>query len=154
MSKREIDSRPLVMHVIYRFATGGMENGIVNLVNQLPHESYRHVIVCLTTSGEFESRIQRPDIDVVELHKRAGKDIAVYWRFFRLVKKLRPAIVHTRNLGTVDLSIVAKLAGVPVRIHGEHGWDNSDPTGTNRKYLALRRLCRRFISRYVTVSLD
>ncbi len=30
------DSRPLVAHVMYRFDTGGLENGIVNLINHMP----------------------------------------------------------------------------------------------------------------------
>jgi len=31
-----IDNRPLVLHVMYRFDTGGLENGIVNLINHMP----------------------------------------------------------------------------------------------------------------------
>ncbi len=27
------DHRPLIAHVMYRFDTGGLENGIVNLIN-------------------------------------------------------------------------------------------------------------------------
>ena len=30
------DPRPLVAHVMYRFDTGGLENGIVNLINHMP----------------------------------------------------------------------------------------------------------------------
>ena len=30
-----MDKRPLVAHVMYRFDTGGLENGIVNLINQI-----------------------------------------------------------------------------------------------------------------------
>ena len=30
------DNRPLVMHIVYRFDTGGLENGIVNLLNHMP----------------------------------------------------------------------------------------------------------------------
>ena len=73
-------------------------------------------------------------------------------RLFRLLRQLRPAIVHTRNLGTLDCTLVARLAGVPSRIHGEHGWDTYDPDGTNRKYRALRRMLNPTIDRFVTVS--
>ena len=30
------DSRPLIAHVVYRFDVGGLENGVVNLINQPP----------------------------------------------------------------------------------------------------------------------
>ena len=31
-----LDTRPLIMHVVYRFDVGGLENGVVNLINHLP----------------------------------------------------------------------------------------------------------------------
>ena len=36
------DPRPLVAHVLHRFDTGGLENGVVNLINRLPAERFRH----------------------------------------------------------------------------------------------------------------
>lgn len=31
-----MNTPPLVVHVVYHFGTGGMENGMVNLFNHLP----------------------------------------------------------------------------------------------------------------------
>ena len=42
------DRRPLVLHVMYRFDTGGLENGVVNLINHMPRSAYRHMVVALT----------------------------------------------------------------------------------------------------------
>ena len=39
----------------------------------------------------------------------------------------------------------AALAGVPLRVHGEHGRDIYDPHGENRKYLLLRRALGEFV---------
>ena len=51
-------SQPLIAHVVFRFGVGGLENGIVNLVNHLPRERWRHAIVSLTdVSREFTERI-------------------------------------------------------------------------------------------------
>jgi sugar transferase (PEP-CTERM/EpsH1 system associated) len=41
---------------------------------------------------------------------------------------------------------------VPVRIHGEHGWDANDPNGRKARYRLVRRAYRPFVHRYVTVS--
>ncbi len=46
----------------------------------------------------------------------------------------------------------AWLAGVPVRVHGEHGRDVGDLDGSNRKYQRVRRLYRPFVSHYVALS--
>ena len=145
---------PLVLHVIHRFDVGGMENGLVNLINNMPPEHYRHAIVCLTESSEFKQRINRNDVDIYELHKRKGKDIAIYFRLWKLFRKIRPSIVHTRNIAALESAVIAAVAGVPIRIHGEHGRDIYDLYGKNKKYQQLRRICSPFIHRFVAVSQD
>ena len=148
-------SPPLIAHVIYRLDFGGLENGLVNLVNRLPVERYRHTIVCLAgCNPEFRKRIQNPGVEVISLDKRSGKDLGVYLRFWRLLRRLRPDIVHTRNLGTVDMQWVAWAARVPHRVHGEHGWEAIDPKGLDPKGLRIRRACRPIIHRYVPMSKD
>lgn len=146
-------SRPLIVHIVFRFDYGGMENGIVNIVNRLADSEFHHAIVALTESTSFSSRL-RHGVPVYALGKRPGKDPATYLRLFRLLRRLRPTVVHTRNLGTLDCVFVAVLAGVPVRIHGEHGWDVFDPDGTRRKYRLLRRAASLFVRTFVTVSDD
>ncbi len=148
------DDRPLIAHAIYRLDVGGMENGLVNLINGLPGDRFRHAIVCITRSSDFAMRLDVENVHIYELHKKEGKDFAVYLRFWRLLRELRPKILHTRNLGTLDLAPVAMLAGVPIRIHGEHGWDAADVFGQSRRYRWLRRVCDIAVSEYVAVSND
>ena len=59
------DPRPLVAHVMYRFDTGGLENGIVNLINHMPADSYRHAVIALTEVTDFRQRIQRDDVEFI-----------------------------------------------------------------------------------------
>ena len=146
--------RPLIVHVVHSLAVGGLENGIVNLINHLPRARYRHAVVCITGYTDFRSRISIPDVEVFALHKRPGKDFPVYFRLWKLFRKLRPDIVHTRNLSTLEAQLPAFLAGVPHRVHGEHGRDLDDVDGTRRKYQLLRRLFRPLVHRYVALSGD
>lgn len=143
---------PLVAHIIYRLGIGGMENGIVNLINHMPVDRYRHAIICLSGHTEFADRIHREGVAIYDLQKKEGKDPACYLRLYRLLKKLSPQIVHTRNIGTLDCQFVAILAGVRCRIHGEHGWDVGDLHGLGRRYVMLRRLSRLVVHHYMTVS--
>jgi len=145
---------PLVAHVIYRLDVGGMENGIVNLLNAMPMTRYRHAIICLTEYTDFRFRIRRSDVDCYALHKRPGKDLAVYWRLWRLLRRLRPQIVHTRNLPALLALPVAALAGVPIRVHGEHGREITDIDGMRLKYKLLRRTLRPLAQRYIALSRD
>jgi len=143
---------PLIAHVILRLDVGGMENGLVNLINGMPADRYRHAIICLKDYSDFSSRLTDADVSLYALNKKDGKDLILYYRMWRLLKTLRPDIVHTRNLGTIDMLFPAALAGVRTRVHGEHGWDMIDLHGDNTKYRMLRRASRIVASRYITVS--
>ena len=150
-----IERAPLIAHVIYKLDFGGLENGLVNIVNRMPRARYRHAIVCLTGYGEdFRKRIHRDDVEVISIGKRPGKDLKAYWNVWKTLRRLQPEVVHTRNLGTVDLQWAAWAAGVHHRVHGEHGWEASDPEGKNRRNLRIRRACRSVIHRYVPMSQD
>ena len=146
------DDRPLILHVIHHLVVGGMENGLVNLVNRLPESRYRHAIACIDDFSEFRLRVRRPDVEVYALNRpRLG-----VWRtranLYRLCSRLRPAIVHTRNISGLDALLPARLAGVSYCVHGEHGWDVNDLDGNRWKPALLRRLHSPLVHRYVTVS--
>lgn len=143
---------PLIVHIIYRLGIGGLENGLVNLINRLPQERFQHAIICLTDSTDFSRRLQRSDVAIYEVHKRAGQDWSSFVRVYRLLKQLKPAIVHSRNLAAIEYQLCAFLAGVPYRVHGEHGWDVFDPEGNNVKYQWLRRLLGVLIHRFIPLS--
>lgn len=146
------DQPPLVAHIIYRLGIGGLENGLVNLINSFPADQYRHAVICLAGHSDFADRITRKDVRLFDLEKRPGKDFRCYVRLYRLLRRLRPSIVHTRNFGTLDCQFVAAFAGVSYRIHGEHGWDVGDLHGTLAKTVFMRRLSRLVIHHYTTVS--
>ncbi len=148
------DSRPLVAHVMYRFDTGGLENGIVNLINHMPADRYRHAVIALTKVTDFRQRIQRDDVEFISLNKTPGHGIWLFPRLFALFRRLRPAIVHSRNLAALEAQLPAWAAGVPVRIHGEHGRDVGDLDGSNVTYQRVRRFYRPFVNYYLALSQD
>ena len=143
---------PLIAHVIQHLILGGLENGLINLINHIPSSRYRHAVICLSHYSDFRHRIQRDDVEIFALNKKEGKDFALYGKLFKLFLRLRPAIVHGRNLSALQALPAAKLAGVPYRIHGEHGWDMFDLPGKNHKYQRLRQLHRPFVNRYIPLS--
>ena len=145
---------PLIAHVIHHLVIGGLENGLVNLINRIPSHRYRHAIVCMTDYSDFSQRIRRDDVQIFSMHKKMGKDFGIYGKLYELFRRIRPDMVHSRNLTALDSLLPATLAGVPVRIHGEHGRDQFDPEGKNPKYRWLRRLHRPMISHYVALSKD
>lgn len=145
---------PLVVHIIYALKSGGLENGLVNIINRTPKQRYRHAIICLTEADEFANRITTPGVDIIQLHKKPGNDWGLYWRVWQALRKLKPAIVHTRNFNSLEMQfLVFWLWGVK-RVHGEHGRDLNDLDGTNKKYNLFRKIMRSFVQHYIAVSKD
>ncbi len=149
-----IKKPPLIAHVIHHLGVGGLENGLVNLINHIPSERYQHAIICLKGYSDFSKRITRENVRIVALDKREGWDLGLYVNLFKTLRNLKPDIVHTRNLATIEGQVIAAAARVRVRIHGEHGRDIFDLHGKNRKYNLLRKTIRPTIDHFIAVSKD
>lgn len=148
-----MNSIPLVMHLVFRFTVGGLENGVVNLINHMDPAICKHMVVSLTECDDlFTRRIERPGVLFLSLNKKPGNGYKIYPQLFRLFKKYRPDILHTRSLAALEAVIPAFFAGIPIRIHGEHGWDVNDPGGSNPHYRRIRRLYKPFVHHYVALS--
>ena len=148
------ERRPLIAHIIFTLSTGGMENGLVNIINRMPAGKYRHLIICLTEADSFAKRITADNVEIIELHMREGHDFDCYRRLRKCLKQLRPDIVHSRNIAALEAQLFTLgLSGLK-RVHGEHGREIFDLDGSNWKYLVLRKFMRLFIDRYIAVSRD
>lgn len=142
-----------VVHLVYRFTTGGLENVVAQLVNQLPEQAFRHTILSVTDiDPAFAQRIDPGRARLVALHKPPGQPFGLYPRAWRVLRQLRPDVVHSCNLAALEFMPVAALAGVPRRVHAEHGMDTAELTGKGSRYLALRRFYRHFVHDQVAVS--
>ena len=150
---KEIQQAPLIAHVIYRLGVGGLENGLINLINQMPAEKYRHMIICLQGSTQFQERLKREGVEIIDLQKKDGQDWQSFLSLYKVLKQHKVDIIHTRNLAAIEYQVSAFLAGVKYRVHSEHGWDVFDPEGNNKKYQILRRLLSPLIQVFIPLSL-
>ena len=147
------DRRRHVVHLVYRFAAGGLENVIVQLVNGLPRESFRHTIIALTSADPaFAGRLEPDDVEVIALAKPPGQPFQLYPRMFSVFRRLRPDVLHSCNIAALEFQPVGWAAGIPLRVHAEHGWDVADPDGTNKRFQLIRKAVRPFVDRFVAVS--
>ena len=151
---RPLGNPPLIVHLVYRFATGGIENGLVNLINHMSPNRYQHAVVALTEVTDFRDRIQQRNVNFYSINKPPGQGLWQFPKLFKLIRQLRPAIVHTRNLAALEAQLPAWAARVPVRIHGEHGRDISYLAGENLNLQRLRRVYKNFVTHYTSLSPD
>jgi sugar transferase (PEP-CTERM/EpsH1 system associated) len=141
-----------ILHVLHTFSTGGLENGVVNIINGSP-KHFEHELCFLHRAGEFLGRIGRP-VTYHEMHKRPGNDPRFVLRLREFFRRRQVDIIHTRNWGAFDGVLAACLLRKPVLIHSEHGRDIGDPAGMSRRRNLARRAMAFRASKFVSVSRD
>jgi sugar transferase (PEP-CTERM/EpsH1 system associated) len=128
-----------VMHVLYRLQEGGTEYGVIKVVNGLDPALVTSSI-CSTTPATAVKSLLRPGVSLYECRRRDGNDPNLVWQLFRLFRRVRPDVVHTHAWGTLcEGMIAARLARVPVVIHGEHGTLQLKPRQARVQRWAWRR---------------
>ena len=140
-----------VLHVLNSLQVGGLENGVVNLVNNLDAQRFKHSICCIDSIGPMAERIKQP-VSIFSMEKGNKRDYLISLKIARLINRVKPDIVHTRNWSAIDGVIGARLAGKRAVIHGEHGRESTDPEGKNVKRKKIRKALNPWISRFVAVS--
>lgn len=127
-----------VLHVISFMGRGGAEMGILKLISGLG-DDFEHR-VC-TTRG-FDAEFVGSHFSKEKVFVAGSSDLKLQFPLFRLarlMRQYRPHIVHSRNWGAIEAVAAAKLAGVPVVIHSEHGYEVDMFSGLPMR----RRLFRR-----------
>jgi sugar transferase (PEP-CTERM/EpsH1 system associated) len=116
------------MHVIRSLILAGMEYGVIKLLNRLDTGLFEPSICCLMDAKDDARSALRDHIPVFELREEPN---GIHPRLiYRLSKRFRDSgidIVHSHNWGTfLYADVAARLANVPVMIHGEHGRDTRE----------------------------
>jgi len=144
--------RALIAHVIPTLRIAGLENVVARLTDRL-RAHLDHVVI--TPAGDGPVRARFPvGVPVIPMAEQHRPDQWNALRMARLFRSLRPDIVHSRNWSCVDAIIGARLAGVPIVIHSEHGREASDPEGRDRVRRLGRRVLSPMVDQFVTVSRD
>ena len=138
-----------ILNIVHSLDIGGMENGLVNLINRTDPNIFFHDVCCLSRSGRFAKRIVRDDCRIFSLHKKKSYDLAMHCKLWKILKGKKYDIIHTRNWSTFDAILPGKLLNNSHIVHSEHGTGFS---GDIRRRIIARRMLDACISRYVTVS--
>jgi sugar transferase (PEP-CTERM/EpsH1 system associated) len=142
--------RPIrVMHVVGSLALAGMEYGVIKVVNRLP-ERIQPSICCLRHQEEATRAVLDPRVPVVELRRSTHRNYALVGVLAALFRRERIDVVHSHNWLTYLYTVLgARLAGVPVVIHGEHGHDEA---AAPARRLWGKRALKPWVTRFVAVS--
>lgn len=132
------EQRFSIVHVVDSLNPGGMENGVVNMAQQLAGRGVRTHVACLRERGGFADKLPDPQA-VTILGKQSGFSRRSLVALAKVIRQQRPTVLHTHNLGPLIYASLATLGGrtVPI-LHGEHG--QIQPQELSPRRLATRRL--------------
>jgi sugar transferase (PEP-CTERM/EpsH1 system associated) len=98
-----------ILQVVHGLPRGGLENGVINLLNGLPRPQFQQTVVCLDRRGEMADRVS-PQVPIHVLDRRRH-DLALPVRLARIIRSTRPHVVHCRNWNTwADTLLAHRLA--------------------------------------------
>lgn len=138
-----------IVHITYKISAGGLEQVLLQTVLGLPQ--YTHVVISITDSDAFKQRFPETT-QFIDLGKQAGSSLVVLWQAFKLLRQIKPTIVHTYNLAGAEFLPIAYLAGVKQRVHCEHGTPQTQAALRSNKTTWLRKCFLPFAKHIIVVS--
>ncbi|MBI4335286.1 MAG: glycosyltransferase, partial [Candidatus Omnitrophica bacterium] len=139
-----------VMHVLLTLGMAGLQKNVLQIINTFGGERFEFSICCLEDARSHDYGIKQ-GVEIYCMRKKPGREYLLPLKMALLFLKVRPDIVHTHDLATQIYGVIgALLAGVPVKINGEHG-DLYLPT-QGRRACVLRLLLSLCINAQHTTS--
>jgi sugar transferase (PEP-CTERM/EpsH1 system associated) len=140
------------MHVVDHLGKGGLENGLVNLIEHLDPLRFEHVVYAIRKLGPNADRLAKSRVKVICQDKQDSDSPFQVGKLARAIRQVRPDIVHSRNWAAVE----AVLAGRWVRsckvVHSEHGLEAGADVREPRRRIWFRRLAYQLADRVLSVS--
>jgi glycosyltransferase involved in cell wall biosynthesis len=134
-----------VAHVIASFDVGGLQKGVLNLVNRSDPTSFRHLIVSFSDGVAMADRLERGEVETLGMNHGQRRSLVEPLR--AVLRRFKADILHTRNWPTlIDGVRSRRRALVPSHVHGYHGRDLTGAAGFGFR--------RRFIGRILTRRTD
>ena len=133
-----------ILHVVNSLDPGGMENGVVNMARALEPRGFEIHVACLERRGAFADRLPHPG-RVTVLGKSRGFSPHAALRLAAEITRLRPAVLHSHNLGALIYASLATGGGRRgALIQGEHSQLTDDELTPRRlrQRRWLYRACR------------
>ena len=117
-----------LLQVITWFRTGGTEGGVAKLIAGLGYVFEQRVCADRGADVNYAAWASPQHAPFVAGEGKRGPDFPLF-RLRKIMRDFRPDIVHTRNWGCIEAIFAARLAGVPIVVHSEHGYEMDNLAG-------------------------
>ena len=153
-----------ICRIITRFDVGGPSQHCIHLANTLEKMGWETYLMHGNIDPETESSMEylaklegvnTYRIEAMQREARPLADLRALWQLYRMIRQLRPQVVHTHHAKAGTLGrLAAGLCGVPIIVHTFHGLSLRGYFSPvkNRIFLAMEQICARVSSALVTIG--
>ena len=142
-----------IMHVVDNVGRGGMQNGLVNLIDRLDPREFEHVICAMRHAEPSEGYdFNREWTRVMCLGKIQDGSRTQIRELVRAIREVQPDVVHSRNWSGIEGVLAGYWAGSCRLVHSEHGLDTSPDAQEPWRRVAFRRVSYQLADRVFCVS--
>src|SRR5262249_50667857 len=135
-----------------RLTLGGMEITALRMISHLDSHLFESQICGIRGYDADLVATRCPQAGVVSLPASEESSRTQVLSLRRLIGVLRPHIVDSRTWGAIEAVVAARLAGVPVVIHSEHGHEMESLGGLPFRRRLFRRAAYGMASAVLAVT--
>lgn len=149
-----------VVHIITKLELGGAQQNTLFTVNSLDRDRFIPILVTGSDGMLLEDALNIKDVKVYLIPQFVRdispiNDLVALCRIFKILKSIKPAIVHTHSSKAGIIGRwAAYLAGVPIIVHSVHGFGfhESQRNIIKRLFISTERLTSCITDKFIAVS--
>lgn len=123
-----------ILQVIPYFCFGGAETMCENLTCALKRMGHEVTVVSLYNEHTpISERMEKAGVNILYLDKKLGMDVSMVPKLAKIMRRLRPDVVHTHLDVVKYAAAAAKLAGIKRCVHTVHNVAEKEAEGLARK---------------------
>ena len=144
-----------IEEIIHQMNMGGAERFCVDLCNELVSRGEDVTLIVTNPISQYGyfAQFLSEKVNLISMDKRSGADLKLYYKLYKLIKRLRPDVVHT-HLGAIVYNLFAPMFyRKPGYVHTIHNTAEKEATTGGIITSLVRKFLFRF-SGYVPVSIS
>lgn len=141
-----------IMHVVDSLGRGGMENGLLNIIERLNRGRFEHVIYSIRDLDPNAARFEMDHVRIASPGKPGTGRRFQMPDLTQAIRRWNPDVVHSRNWGAIEAVVAGRWAGSCAVVHSEHGLDRAGAVREPWRRRCFRRMAFGLAHRVISVS--
>jgi sugar transferase (PEP-CTERM/EpsH1 system associated) len=141
-----------ILHVVDHLGKGGLENGLVNLIEHLDPARFEHVVYAIRKLGPNADRLAKSRIQILCQGKLDTDSRFQAAKLARAIREVRPDVVHSRNWAAVESVVAGRWVRFCKVVHSEHGLEADASAHEPQRRIWFRRMAYHLADRVLSVS--